>query len=200
MSDFIVIMQCCAAKDNAKYLKDGGRDVHFVANPNCGTEKFYKRPDDKSLSGKTYREIVDLQSNENLSEAYSIYTPNNPYKDIYKELFEKFGKRLYILSAGWGIVRAEFKLPSYDITFNAGAGKLKHRNHSDAGYKDYNHLALDFPANPPPVICIGSHGYQEQYKKLMGRSPDKDMPTFAWDNNYTRYYETARRVIKGDVL
>jgi hypothetical protein len=193
-------MQCCATKGDAQYLKDGGHDVHFVANPNCGTEKFYKRPDDKSLSGKTYREIVDLQSNENLRDAYSIYTPKTPYKDIYKKLFEKFGKRLYILSAGWSIVRAEFKLPSYDITFNASAKKFKHRKHNDAGYKDYNHLAIDFPANPPSVMCIGSLSYQKQYRKLMGRSPDKDIPTFAWDNNYTRYYETALRVIKGDVL
>jgi hypothetical protein len=37
-------------------------------------------------------------------------------------LVEKFGiEKVFILSAGWGLIRADFLTPNYDITFSGSA-------------------------------------------------------------------------------
>ncbi|PSM53107.1 hypothetical protein CBLAS_1810 [Campylobacter blaseri] len=49
---------------------------------------------------------------------------------------------IFIFFDVWGIVRAPFKLPKYDITFSSlsGRNKYKQRMLSSLDFKDYNHL------------------------------------------------------------
>jgi hypothetical protein len=50
-----------------------------------------------------------------LYPAYQLYENR-----AYGRLVGRYGLRnVYVLSAGWGLIRADFLTPSYDITFSA---------------------------------------------------------------------------------
>jgi hypothetical protein len=59
-----------------------------------------------------------------LYPAYRLYENR-----VYGRLVEAFGvENIYILSAGWGLIRADFLTPYYDITFSHSAeGYLMYR-------------------------------------------------------------------------
>lgn len=46
---------------------------------------------------------------------------------------------MFILSAGWGLVRSDWLLPKYDIAFGASAEPY-HRRRGIEGYQDWNAL------------------------------------------------------------
>ena len=50
--------------------------------------------------------------------------------------------KVFILSAGWGLVNANFLLPDYDITFSSTAPAFKRRRKSDI-YRDFCMLGND---------------------------------------------------------
>jgi hypothetical protein len=55
--------------------------------------------------------------NSNCMPAFQLYQ-----NEAYRRLADKVGtQKLYILSAGWGLIGAMFLTPSYDITFTAQA-------------------------------------------------------------------------------
>ncbi len=58
---------------------------------------------------------------------------NNAYKRLVAHLGTQ---KVYILSAGWGLVRADFWTPYYDITFSANAEPYKRRRKTDS-YQDF---------------------------------------------------------------
>jgi hypothetical protein len=67
--------------------------------------------------------------------AFDLYRPS-----IYGELSSALGyENCFILSAGWGLVRGDFRLPGYDITFSSQAEKGKRRRKHDP-YDDFNHI------------------------------------------------------------
>jgi hypothetical protein len=125
-----IVIQCAATKDpNAGRLRtSNGRDVHFVAAPElCSStaSALYARPDEISdLPPLTWRnrleKYVDDERDANpfsLREAYRLY--RHP---AYSSLVSSFGlQQVFILSAGWGLVRADCLLPAYDVTFNRRA-------------------------------------------------------------------------------
>jgi hypothetical protein len=68
-------------------------------------------------------------------EAYKLYEPN-----VYDALAVYAGvSNLFILSAGWGLIRADFLLPYYDITFSKQADAYKVRRPLDR-YADFCQL------------------------------------------------------------
>jgi hypothetical protein len=55
----------------------------------------------------------------------------------YARLVDQLGiDRVYILSAGWGLIRADFLTPCYDITFSQSADSYKRRRKADR-YQDF---------------------------------------------------------------
>ena len=84
----------------------------------------------------------------------------------YRLLADTFGPRnLYIFSAGWGLVRSDFMIPSYDITLSpnaTGPDKYKRRRKDDR-YDDFAMLPAD-PASP--VIFLGSKAYVPLFCQL----------------------------------
>lgn len=114
-------------------MKDAGRKVLFVADPASAPQSdsvIYKRPDDAASSGRSCRDMLE-DYNRNRREdnprdnplgllpAWKLYK-----NDAYGALAKHFGTdNLYILSAGWGLVKADYLLPCYDITFSASVGK-----------------------------------------------------------------------------
>jgi len=142
-----IVIQCAASKSpNAGYLvsKDG-RSVVFVANPTLASvskNQIYAMPDDRA-NGLTWREILsEYNSKEenpfNLLPAWKLYS--NP---SYAALVERYGiDKVYILSAGWGLIKASFLTPYYDITFSQSAEKHKKRE-KRVHYQDFVQLNLD---------------------------------------------------------
>ena len=62
--------------------------------------------------------------------------------------------RLFILSAGWGLVRADFLIPAYDITFSPNGGMYKRRRNTDC-YDDSNML----PKSQEVIVFFGGKDY-----------------------------------------
>ena len=110
--NFKVVM-ICSSRKYASTLDDYPQ-IKFKATGNF-IDEFH--PDEKipnsAISWRVYLE--KHQKDKNLLMAYELYSRNE-----YQSLYEKFGNSFYILSAGWGLVNSEFKLPNYDITFSGG--------------------------------------------------------------------------------
>jgi hypothetical protein len=134
----IVVMQCAARKrpDAGHLLTVTGKPVIFVAEPlgapaDPGHE--YAQPDNLSATGVSWRQML-LQYNEEprdnplgLCRAWRLYE-----NKAYGRLVDRFGvEKVYILSAGCGLIRGNFLTPYSDITFSQSADSYKRRRKSD---------------------------------------------------------------------
>ena len=157
--DFIPVLCCSGGKTKDRFYHNG-QYVKFVAFPGKVPQEskmhgviFYK-PDDK-ISGmnKTWRDLVLEQNHPDLVPAYKLYKP-----EIFRELYHEFGNRFYILSAGWGIIRANFKIPAYDITYSTAQGVPEYARRKDNyGWKDFTHLEeAKFDSNSESILFAGS--------------------------------------------
>jgi hypothetical protein len=73
-----------------------------------------------------------------LLPAYQLYA-----NSIYGKLVDRFGlAKVYILSAGWGLIAADFLTPYYDITFSQSAEPYKRRRKTDY-YRDFRMLQAE---------------------------------------------------------
>tara|TARA_R110002110_G_scaffold137735_2_gene323083 strand:- start:9692 stop:10246 length:555 start_codon:yes stop_codon:yes gene_type:complete len=158
----IVVIQCAAKKTrNAGHLcYQNGQNVLFVAEPgsapvSAGTK--YARPDDVADTGSSWRNEL-IRYNEaptnnplGLVPAWQLY--KNP---AYGFLAKTYGlEKLYILSAGWGLIAADFLTPVYDITFSSSADAYKRRRNKDR----YDDLCM-LPSNSDePVVFFGGKDY-----------------------------------------
>ena len=157
----IVVMQCASGKkpDAGHLRRTNGQKVLFVADPAIAPadESYsYVRPDDASDTGESWRAVlfaynaIPGYNPLHLLPAWQLY--NNK---TYGVLADHCGlDRLFILSAGWGIVRADFLLPDYDITFSAKGAMYKRRRSRDC-YDDSNML----PKSHEPIVFFGGKDY-----------------------------------------
>lgn len=172
----IVVIQCASRKrHDAGHLHRGDRQkVVFVAQTDLAHPMpgvFYAHPDDTADTGRTWREeLVAYNSRHqaepgynphNLLPAWQFYTP-----PAYRQLAEAFGlDRLFILSAGWGLLPAEFLTPYYDITFSR---TVRGENlHELRRKKDFYQ---DFPLPPieteEPIVFLGGKDYAHLFSVL----------------------------------
>jgi hypothetical protein len=172
----IVVIQCAASKrPNAGYFrrKDGKR-VLFVANPALAPASpnlFFARPDDCAEDGNSWREHVRRynvtpESNPfGLSQAYELYE-----NETYRQLVRRFGlDNTMILSAGWGLIPAQFLTPRYDITFSASAEPYARRRKQDA-YRDFSMLPVEVKG---PIVFFGGREYLPLFSALTAGNYDK---------------------------
>lgn len=171
--DRIIVIQCAARKQpNAGHIMDGERKVMFVADPAAAppaSDVIYRRPDHPASSGRSFRDALE-EYNRNrradnplrLLPAWKLY-----YPDAYRILAEAFGvDNLYILSAGWGLVAADYLLPNYDITFSSsakGSHAYKRRRKSDRGYRDFAAIQRGTSKH---VVFLGGKDYVPLFCRL----------------------------------
>ena len=167
----IVVVQCAGSKPHGagKFKSADGRPVKFVAQPELAPNDdfVYVRPDDQSDQGLSWRELLlqyNKQSGANnlaLLRACELYAP-----PVYQALANQLGiERLYILSAGWGLISAGFLTPDYDITFSTqarGPDAYKRRRKDDV-YDDFCMLPQD---TREPVLFFGGKDYLPLFQKL----------------------------------
>jgi len=155
----IVVIQCAASKhpDAGHLRRSDGRDVLFVADPGSAAAdetRFCARPDDIADAGRSWRNEL-LRYNETPSDntlgllpAWRLYA-----NKTYARLAKRYGTdRLYILSAGWGLISADFLTPQYDITFSARAAACNRRRKRDR-YDDLRMLPIG--TEDPVVFFVG---------------------------------------------
>jgi hypothetical protein len=152
------IVMVCANKKKSSFLT-GYQNLEFVANPIYPNDVHT----DNAIAQKqiTWREYLSENQNDpNLLSAYDLYNWT-----IYQNMQANLGDRFYILSAGWGLVKSEFKLPKYDITFSPKAPLRNRREPIPViPFNDFNHLNND--ESMEDIIYIGSHDYLTQFYLL----------------------------------
>ena len=211
------VIQCAGSKrqEAGTFRTADGQRVAFVANPGKApvcAGILHAHPDDLSdRGGHTWRERVlavnaEREDNPGLLSAGYLYRPK-----AYDCLLDRFGpERLFVLSAGWGLVRADFLLPDYDITFSTSAAAWKRRNRT-RGFADLN--AHDGSLEEETVF-LGGKDYLPLFLRLTnvaaGRrvivhnsSVPPDAPgcrvvryPTKWKTNW--HYDCARRIAVGD--
>lgn len=180
----IVAIQCASTKcpDAGRLRSDAGQDVAFVANPELAPSNegiLWAHPDGASNgAGVSWRQrLVDLGPAEakarGLFPAHQLYAPG-----AYRRLVEALGQeQVYILSAGWGLVRADFPLPAYDITFSAQADGYKRRRPRDV-YQDFMQVE---PDQAGPLVFLGGKDYLPLFKALALNLPMPKVVVFRSD-------------------
>jgi hypothetical protein len=167
-----VVIQCAATKaPGAGFFEtEAGQRVKFVARPEeapDSREWLYARPDDPSdVPEQSWRMRLEAYNaaGDNpfgLLEAYRLY--RHP---VYRELVRGLSvSNVFILSAGWGLVRADYPLPLYDITVvkpAKSADNYKWRQPTD-NYHDFCHLHAD---DPGPIILMAGRAYLGLFQEL----------------------------------
>ena len=201
-NDFIPVL-CCSASKTKEFFCDNGKRIKFVASPKDAPPENgieYCKPSDQipgANKNKTWNDLVLEQKHSDFIEAYKLYSD-----DVYRGLFREYGNNFYILSAGWGIIRACFKIPAYDITYSKAGNMPKWVKRNDnAGWLDINHLKEDAAKSPStPIILFAGVDYVPHFQRMacgiknrkiiMYRSKKvEQLPGFEYV-----YYETRKKI------
>ena len=214
----IIVIQCAASKKpEAGHLQRcDGRQVLFVADPdNAPADKLYvyARPDDIADTGNSWREELIRYNDEPNNNPLGLLPAWQLYENrTYEMLAERFGaKCLYILSAGWGLIAADFLTPAYDITFSASANAYKRRRKKDR----YDDLRMLPDETEDPVIFVGGKDYTGLFCELTRnargprhlfynsatapKAPGCVLERFNTTTRTNWHYECARALIQGDL-
>jgi hypothetical protein len=174
--NFKVVMVCAGRKNNSFFT--AYPNENFVNNPE---NNFEYHPDDiMNNSITSFREyLINNQNDTNLLRAYQLYSRNE-----YQYLYNKFKKSFYILSAGWGLVNSEFRLPKYDITFSI-ANKVplntrRNKNLISPVYDDFNQLNAN---DKEDIIFIGGKEYLNLFFKLTQNLDNRKIIFYFGANN-----------------
>lgn len=164
-----IVIQCAAKKmPDAEYManKDGKR-ILFVADPNTApssNEFIYAKPDDSAEGGESWRKLLLSYNKQSDSNPFNLYPAFQLYwNETYRDLVKKYGaENVYILSAGWGVIGAEFLTPKYDITFSPRADSYKRRRKQDS-YNDFQMLPEECNDD---LVFFGGKDYLPLFCKL----------------------------------
>ena len=215
----IAVILCAARKHNdaGYFRKRNGQPVRFVAQPDLAPPSkiyTYARPDDIADVGSTWRELLSDYNKRNrdanqlgLLKAWQLYRHKT-----YGQLVRKLGEEnVYILSAGWGLLPANYLTPLYDITFSPLAEDYQRRNKGDS----YRDLPLLKDHGNEPMVFFGSKFYIPLFCKLTARhrgrrivfynlayepnAPGCDLLRFNTKIRTVWYYECAQAFIYGRI-
>lgn len=156
-----VVIQCAAGKrpDAGSLHVPDGRQVVFVAQPELAPTidtVVYARPEDVAHDGRAWRRHVLELNEQPAADAHALLPAYRLYaNEVYRALADRFGlSSLFILSAGWGLIPADFRTPLYDITFSAQAERWKRRRTRDQ-FADFQMV----PDDGEPVVFLGGKDY-----------------------------------------
>jgi len=165
-----IVIQCAGRKfqDAGRLTTSKGKKILFAAHPEkCTNGEKCLRPDNqRENTGQTWRVYLQEynRSGKNpdlLFKAGCLYQP-----EIYQKLVQQYGENdVYILSAGWGLVRSDFLLPYYDITFSGRAEAYCQRKVRDH-FEDFNQLAEAGVRDNEAIYFFGGQSYLPLYLKL----------------------------------
>lgn len=215
----IVIIQCAASKrpGAGTFKTESGDKVIFVAHPAKApplreSGYVYAKPDDLAHDGVSWREKL-LHYNEASVNPNGLYKAYELYKNqIYEELVNRIGiENTFILSAGWGLIRADFLIPYYDITFSSAVRKSAPHKYRHA--RDFSRNFCHLPkSSGQPVIVFGGKDYLSLFCSLTDgieqrlvfynsaiapRAPGCKLRKFETRIRTNWHYECAKRFLEG---
>ncbi len=174
-----IVIQCAGSKKScAGNLTDQhGHRLVFVAHPEAPdldhSDGHYCRPDELADMGSgswrdalvRYNEVFVREGSnpKSLLPAGRLYEPA-----IYESLVSHFQPaNVFILSAGWGLVRADFLLPQYNITFSRQQNVRKEyrRGKREPGWNDFNQLR-GVVVDAEEVHFLGGRDYLDLFYSL----------------------------------
>jgi hypothetical protein len=120
-------------------------------------------------TSKTWREHLHAYNSHGGNPNHLLQAGELYSLPAYRQLFRADAvgpENLYILSAGWGLVRSDFFLPDYDITFSQQAARWKRRM-KNAVFHDFAHLTQACLASDETVYFFGGTDYLPLYYRLM---------------------------------
>lgn len=165
-----VVIQCAGSKyaDAGRLTTLSGEEVFFVAHPERYDlqGKCYRPDDFREGTTSSWRAYLNSY-NQQGSNPNHLFPAGELYKaPIYLALVREFGAtNVFILSAGWGLVRSDYLLPYYDITFSNQGKPYSKRRPSDR-FEDFNQLS-DVSIEPDETIYFfGGQSYLTLYQKL----------------------------------
>jgi hypothetical protein len=198
----IVVIQCAASKrsDAGHLVTSSGEPVNVVADPKMAPRNsgwVYARPDDLLGNGTSWRQLLRRYNDNPGGNPLHLYPAYQLYQNkTYGHLVDRFGSdAVYILSAGWGLVRADYLLPYYDITFSTSVEAYKRRRKSDL-YEDFRLLPGDIDKD---MVFFGGLDYLPLFCSLTNIGQGRKTVFFNSKrtpqcNGYTfRRFETAAR-------
>lgn len=160
----IIVIQCAASKcgEAGKLRTIDGRPVRFVARPRESPSDpgiLYARPDDPSDDGRTWRaRLVEYNRSPETNPWHLLRAVDLYAQPVYGELERAFGaSRVYVLSAGWGLVPGSYLLPDYDITLSPQAERYKRR--SGALSHDFDDFRMLPNAARDEIHFVGGASY-----------------------------------------
>jgi hypothetical protein len=165
----IFVIQCASSKraGAGPLVSASGKPVIFVAEPLAAPSdpaREYARPDDLSDTGVSWRNVLLRYNEQEEDNPLGLYLAYQLYENkIYKRLVDRFGlRKVYILSAGWGLIAADFLTPYYDITFRQSAETYKRRRKADI-YRDFRMLP---DHTDEEVVFFGGKDYLPLFSSL----------------------------------
>lgn len=188
-----VVIQCAGRKEKAaKTFALKGVAQTFVANPSGENQV---RPWDEipTLACKTWIDCVQafrcqigwdifehagisISGSGLLTECGRLYLP-----DAYSALVNRLGKEnVYILSAGWGLVRADAGIPKYDVTFSAGQDVLPYARVTPQSRSKSPSISDDMPGNDEIHFFITPKYMEYWSQSFSGKDSDRQRYVFHW--------------------
>ena len=174
-----VIIQCSGSKNGQIWTVSefDHLQVKFIAHrEDCivSNVTILTRPDDflpnKTTTWRAYLNEHNRRGEnpDRLLRAGDLYKPKT-----YRQLVARMGwENTYILSAGWGLVRSDYLLPNYDITFSNSAERCKRRLMRDR-FEDFNHLLRDVNSEKETICFFGGKAYLPLYYSLTQNLPGR---------------------------
>lgn len=97
------------------------------------------------------------------------------------------------MSAGWGLVNSEFKLPKYDISFSTSDNKKRKNNiNTPPIYNDFNQLEVSCEDD---IVYVGGKDYLNLFYKLTKNLPNRKIIYYN-SNNAPKEHNGNYRYIK----
>lgn len=169
-----VVIQCAGQKNvgpssaQGHFRNSSGKRIKFLAQPQlteAGDNFICARPDDPSdKRGLTWRQQL-LKYNEKGENPFGLLQAFKLYRcKVYRDLVEHFGiENVFILSAGWGLIRADFLTPAYDITFKSIGDRPETRRCKTDQYFDFQQLPI---RGKSPIVCFVTGEYRSRIENL----------------------------------
>ncbi|MDE0053114.1 MAG: hypothetical protein OXP28_05585 [Gammaproteobacteria bacterium] len=134
------------------------------------SKTLYRHPDDPSGNRRTWRDELLEYNRRSEDNPLGLLPAWRLYKNaVYSQLVEAFGlNNVFILSAGWGLLAADFLTPNYDITFSQ-AEAYKKRRVRDC-YYDLRMLPTERAGR---IVFVGGEKYVGLFDALTDGSAGK---------------------------
>lgn len=213
-----IVISCCDSK-NGSLFQHNGAVINFVSQVTglAQVNGLNVRPDDSIPNESiTWRELIAQQQiRGDLQLAYRLYKPS-----IYSSMYQHYKNDFFIFSAGWGIVRADFRLPKYNVTFSHNQNVPAYaRRRRDDVFNDFNQL--EGTEGDERIVLIAGKDYVLPFcqltedlpnekiiiyksKRLLNNNPYLGKHNFHFIHYQTSrsmnwHYEFAKRLINNEI-